>query len=455
MFACYMLARQTLVQFGTLGAEIIGARQGKMGSDLARHRHDLNEKLKQTSGQTSAILLQLLAIASENPPGDTTLLAQEVSTILQSVPGIDVELVSAVHPIANVAAVIHGRAPGRRLVFNGHLDTFEIGDSSAWSTSPYGELKDGRIYGRGAADMKGGLAAQIYAALRLAEIRNCWQGELSLILTGDEETAGPYGTQYLLETSEVANGDAMMCADAGSPNVLRFGEKGLIWLTIEAAGKAGHGAHTHLTVSAIDRLLAAISALRSITEMPVKTNPRILSAIDDGASLSEVYSGQGETQTLKSITINFGTIKGGSTRNLVADHAEVTADIRLPIGVNLDGAKSEIASLIGSLPGIRYRVDSEAEATVTDPHHEIVTRTAAVCAEVLGQQPAVTMRVGASDAALYRARGIASVVCGLTPHNMGGADEHVLVAELTALGEIYTLAGFDYLTSDRPEPCMS
>ena len=104
MFACYMLARQTLVQFGTLGAEIIGARQGKMGSDLARHRHDLNEKLKQTSGQTSAILLQLLAIASENPPGDTTLLAQEVSTILQSVPGIDGHVFLDVVPIA----VTHG-----------------------------------------------------------------------------------------------------------------------------------------------------------------------------------------------------------------------------------------------------------------------------------------------------------------------------------------------------------
>lgn len=422
-----------------------------MESNLARHRHDLKDKLKQTSGQTSAILLRLLAIASENPPGDTTLLAQEVSTILQSVSGIDVELVTAVHPIANVAAVIHGHAPGRHLVFNGHLDTFEIGDSSGWSTSPYGEFKDGRIYGRGAADMKGGLAAQIYAALRLAEIRNCWQGELSLILTGDEETAGPHGTQFLLETSKVANGDAMMCADAGSPNVLRFGEKGLVWLTIEASGKAGHGAHTHLTISAVDRLIAAISALRSITDMPVKADPRIVSAIDDGSSMSEIYSGQGETQTLKSITINFGTIKGGSTRNLVAEHAEVTADIRLRVGVCLNDVKSEIASLIGSLPGIKYRVDSETEATVTDPHHEIVTRTAAVCSEVLGQQPAATMRVGSSDAALYRARGIPSVVCGLTPHNMGGPDEHVLVAELKALGEIYTLAGFDYLTSDHPD----
>lgn len=422
-----------------------------MASDLTQHRQDLKDRLKQTSGQTSDILLRLLAIASENPPGDTTLLAQEISTLLQSVPGIDVQLVTAVHPIANVAAVIHGRAPGRRLVFNGHLDTFEIGDRSAWSTNPYGELKDGRIFGRGAADMKGGLAAQIYAALRLAEARSCWQGELSLVLTGDEETAGPHGTQFLLETSESANGDAMMCADAGSPNILRFGEKGLIWLTVEASGKAGHGAHAHLTVSAVDRLLAAISALRSITNMPVKTDQRIASAIDAGSSMSEIYSGKGETQTLKSITINFGTIKGGSTRNLVAEHAEVTADIRLPIGVSLNDAKSQIASLIGSLAGITYRVDSETEATATDPHHEIVTRTAAVCSEVLGQEPVATMRVGSSDAALYRARNIPSVVCGLTPYNMGGSDENVLVAELNALGEIYTLAGFDYLTSDQPE----
>jgi succinyl-diaminopimelate desuccinylase len=422
-----------------------------MGPDLARHRQDLKGKLKQTSGQASDILLRLLAIASENPPGDTTLLAQEVSTVLQSVSGIDIQLVTAVHPITNVAAVIHGRAPGRRLVFSGHLDTFEIGDSSAWSTNPYGELKDGRIYGRGAADMKGGLAAQIYAALRLAETRSCWQGELSLILTGDEETAGPHGTQFLLETSELANGDAMMCADAGSPNVLRFGEKGLIWLTIEASGKAGHGAHTHLAVSAVDRLLTSISALRSITEMDVKTDQRIASAIDDGSSMSEIYSGKGETQTLKSITINFGTIKGGSMRNLVAEHAEVTADIRLPKGVSLNDAKSEIASLIGTLPGIKYHVDNETEATATDPYHEIVTQTAAVCSEVLGQQPAATMRVGSSDAALYRARNIPSVVCGLTPYNMGGPDENVLVAELNALGEIYTLAAFDYLTSDQPE----
>jgi succinyl-diaminopimelate desuccinylase len=167
--------------------------------------------------------------------------------------------------------------------------------------------------------------------------------------------------------------------------------------------------------------------------------------------LSEAVSGQGETRTLKSTTINFETIKGGSTRNLVAEHAEVTVDIRLPIGVNLVDLKSEIALRIGRLPGIAYRIDSEAEPTFTDPRHEIIRRTASACAEILGQKPVATMRVGSSDAALYRAKGIASVVCGLTPHNMGGADEHVLESELKALGEIYALTSFDYLTSDPLE----
>ena len=71
----------------------------------------------------------------------------------------------------------------------------------------------------------------------------------------------------------------MMCADAGSPRVLRFGEKGTIWMTIEADGVAGHGAHTHLTVNAIDRLVDAISAIRTLRETAVTLPSKIVKAI--------------------------------------------------------------------------------------------------------------------------------------------------------------------------------
>lgn len=423
-----------------------------MQNSHAQSRDKLKQRLSQTRGQASDILLQLLSISSENPPGDTHLLAQKIQEILRAVPGIEIEVISARQPIDNVLAVIRGQSPGRRLIFNGHLDTFEIGDATAWSTNPFGETKKGRIYGRGAADMKGGIAAQIYAALRLLEFKHCWQGELSLTLVGDEETGGQYGTQHLLETRREANGDAMMCADAGSPQVLRFGEKGMLWLTIDASGTAGHGAHVHLSVSAVDRLLTALAALRSLEDMPVKTDPEIIAAIQVAADESEQLSGAGETKTLQSITVNFGTISGGSTRNLIADHATATADIRLPIGVALDTAKAAIQARIGSLPGIRYTIDQAVEPTATDPGHEIVTRTAKSSTEVLGKKAVATMRVGASDSAHYRSRGIASVVCGLTPHNMGGVDEYVLVEELEALGDIYALTGFDYLTAGQTVP---
>jgi len=409
-------------------------------------REAFRDRLLQCSDEAEEILLRLLAISSENPPGDTTALAHEIGSVLSSVPGIEIELVTAVEPIVNVAAVIRGSGPGRRLVFNGHLDTFENGYLSAWSTSPFGERTPDSIYGRGAADMKGGLAAQIFAARRLAEAREHWQGELVLILTGDEESAGPHGTQFLLETNDLATGDAMMCADAGSPQVLRFGEKGVLWLTIEARGKGGHGAHAHLTTSAVDRLIDAMASLRTIATMPLEATPEIDAAIDDAAAVSEQHSGAGETQTLKSITVNFGTIRGGTTRNIVADHAEATADIRLPAGASLERVNAEIAARLEGLPGISYRIDSQTQPSVTDPNEEIVARSVAVCSDVIGHQAVATMRVGASDSPHFRERAIPSVVCGLTPFNMGAPDEHILIEELRQLAQIYALTGFDYLS---------
>lgn len=409
-------------------------------------RLEFERAVARTRSDTSEILLRLLAVSSENPPGDTTLVAREVRDILQQVEGIDTQLVAATPEIENVVAVIRGCEPGRRLIFNGHLDTFEIGDTQTWSKDPYGQQEDGRIYGRGSSDMKGGLAAQVFAISRLAEFRNWWNGELVLILTGDEETAGPHGTRYLLEHCELAVGDAMICADAGSPHVLRFGEKGWIWLTIKAEGRAGHGAHVHLGVSAIDRLLVAISALRTVTRLFVQADENIEAFIDAAGQVSEEFSGKGETQILKTITVNVGTISGGSVCNAIAETAEATVDIRLPQGVKLDDALSEVGRLLGTLPGVSYRIDSAAEATVTDPRHEIVQLTSAVCDEVLRRKSVTTMRVGASDASQFRDKGIPSVVCGLTPFNMGGSDEYVLTEELYALGEIYALTAFDYLS---------
>src|SRR4029434_5774126 len=99
--------------------------------------------------------------------------------------------------------------------------------------------------------------------------------------------------------------------------------------------------------------------------------------------------------------------------------------------------------VVGGLPVRRF------EPSFAEPGHEIVRRTAEVAAEVLGEAPAVNMRVGGSDSRWYRQYGVPTVVLGLTPFNMGGADEYVLVDELVAVAKIHTLVAYDFLSAEQ------
>ena len=129
--------------------------------------------------------------------------------------------------------------PGRRLVLNGHLDTFPIG-GAPWTHPPLGgDLEDERIYGRGACDMKAGVAPLVFAFVTLAEFRDAWCGELVLAFADDEETGGPWGTRYRLANVEEAVAGVMLNADTGSPWLVRTGEKGNVWVEIEARGGCG------------------------------------------------------------------------------------------------------------------------------------------------------------------------------------------------------------------------
>src|SRR6185312_17393515 len=100
--------------------------------------------------------------------------------------------------VANLVARVGGAGPGRRLVFNGHLDTYPLGDPASWTFRPTGEATGDRLYGRGASDMKGGIAASIVALAVLARHRDLWNGEAVLALAGDEESMGPLGTAHLI-----------------------------------------------------------------------------------------------------------------------------------------------------------------------------------------------------------------------------------------------------------------
>ena len=384
-------------------------------------------------------------IDSQNPPGDTGTFAAAVEAVLDGAEGIEHRRVVAKAPAVNVVARVRGMDNGRRLVFNGHLDTFPIGDAE-WAHDPLGgALIDGRIYGRGASDMKAGVAASVLAFMTLAEIRHAWKGEVVLALVGDEETGGVWGTQYLLANVEEAVGDAMLNGDAGSPRVARIGEKGKFWLEVEAHGIANHGAHVHLGRNAVEALIDALAPVRALSRLNVTLRPDVEQAIAAAKPISEPLSGAGEADTLRRITVNIGRIEGGTGINTIPDHARALCDIRIPSGVSVADVEMQLTAALDPLPDVSWRILASTEPNWTDPESDIVKAVRANAKTITGDEVVVNSRPGFSDARFYRHAGVPSVVYGVAANNMGGPDEFATVSDLKSVFSVHALAAFDYL----------
>ena len=404
--------------------------------------------ISQSAGDLVALTRALVAAPSPNPPGDVTAAAAVATNFLRTI--TDVAQFEPAPGIVNVVASVAGGRPGRRLVFNGHLDTFPLGEDFAWTVPPLGGVEaNGRLYGRGVSDMKGGIAASLIAARSLWEHRTSWPGEIVIALAGDEENMGSLGTRWLLDNVPLSRGDAMINGDVGSPQIVRFGEKGLLWIELKAEGRPAHGAHVHKGINAIDRLRAALDALKRAETIAVEAPPQVTAAIAAAKPVSEPLSGTGEAETLQMVTVNIGTLAGGTSANLVPASAAAQADIRLPVGVSTQTVEAKLRDWLGAIEGVSWRVIRRYEPRFTDPDHEIVSCVTNAATAVLGRRPVVNMRVGASDARLYRMDGIPSVIFGCTPFNMGAPDENILIEELVAVAKVHALAAFDFLNSSQ------
>jgi acetylornithine deacetylase/succinyl-diaminopimelate desuccinylase-like protein len=399
--------------------------------------------------QVVEIARRLIAVPSPNPPGDTRAVAEAAADALQeAVPCAELSLHAASDTVVNLVARVHGGGPGRRLLLNGHLDTYPVNPALPWTVDPLGgAVRDGRLYGRGAADMKGGIAASITALALLAEHRDLWRGEAVLTLAGDEETMGPLGTKWLMDHVPHATGDAAIIGDAGSPAVLRFGEKGFLWVELEAAGRTAHGAHVHLGVNAFDRLRPALDAVAALRALPVDAPAAVTAAIAAASTVSEALSGAGEADVLGRVTVNIGRVEAGTSMNLIPASARAGVDIRLPVGVSVAAAEAALAAAWGGLEGVSWRVLRRFAPSFTDPGSEIVRCVGRAAHQVLGVAPVTNMRVGGSDSRWFRMSGIPTVVYGPTPFNMGGADEYALIAELLAVAQVHALSALDFLAA--------
>ena len=187
-----------------------------------------------------------------NPPGDTRSTAAYIKALLEQ-EGLAYSTISPHPEMPNIVASFEGGAPGRHLVLNGHIDVFPVPDGGlGWSRDPWGgELIDGRIYGRGIADMKCGTSASIFTFVYLSRIKERLKGRLTLTAVSDEETFGPYGARYLMEHHPEVHGDALLNGEPSSPLSVKFGEKGLLWIEFRLHTPGAHGAYTHASKSVI------------------------------------------------------------------------------------------------------------------------------------------------------------------------------------------------------------
>ena len=229
----------------------------------------LLERLKASEDQSVAFLQALLRAPSPNPPGDTRPAATVVLDALRGA-GFDPTVIAPQADMPNIVARFDAPRPGRHLVLNGHMDVFPAADHE-WSRSPWsGEIVDGRIHGRGACDMKGGLASLTLAFLHLGALREELRGRLTYTAVSDEETFGPWGARYLFEHHrDLVMGDCLLSGEPSSPQCVRFGEKAPYWLAITVRTKGAHGAYTHASASATKIAGRIVRAPSGTTGMPV------------------------------------------------------------------------------------------------------------------------------------------------------------------------------------------
>jgi succinyl-diaminopimelate desuccinylase len=398
--------------------------------------------------QVLTLCQSFIRIDSQNPPGNTAAMAQAVADCL-SHPAI---LVSQYEPqpgIVNVVAVLRGAKPGPRVVLNGHLDTFPIGPREPWTHDPLGgAVVQGRIHGRGVGDMKAGLAVLAQVMLALADRQTELQGEIVLTAVGDEETGGRWGTRWLLQNVPEARGDHLFNADAGHPRVVRYGEKGMLWIRLTSEGRACHGAHVHLGDNAIESLNAAVLSVLGLRERTAVLPGELLASMQAARAVSDSEGGAGEFDNLRSITVNLGALHGGQVPNLVPGKAEALIDIRYPPGLTGAQMRSLVDEVLAPHTKVRWEVvpGSETEPAFTPPSSRLVQSFLRHARQRAAPDAVANMRVGLTDARFFRHAGMPAVVYGPTAFNMGGVDEYVMADQVTQVFDVHLAVALELLS---------
>ena len=413
-----------------------------MGND----RNTLLRWIDEDKNDLVAALSGFIQARSPNPPGDTREAAAFISNFLTE-RGITPRVIAPQADMPNIVAAIEGGSGGRHLVLNGHIDVYPVGDE-AWTHDPWGgQVDDGRLYGRGACDMKAGTMASLITLAYLHRIHDKLAGRLTLTAVSDEETLGPWGARYLMEHNPEVHGDCLLNGEPSSPYSIRVGEKGLLWLRFTVTTPGSHGAYTHVSKSATKiaaRLVSELEAVASVQPTPPPEVAELLSGIGEATDKSQ---GAGAFETVQRVTLNIGVIRGGLKVNMVPGKCMIEADIRLPVGVTKEHVMPIIARVQEAFPEASMEEINYMPPSFCSPTGEMVGILQKNVKELRGFEPTPMLSIGGTDARLWRYRGIPGYVYGVSPTNMASFDEHVVIEDWLHVVRTHVLSSYDYLTS--------
>ncbi|WP_246090183.1 M20 family metallopeptidase [Nonomuraea deserti] len=333
----------------------------------------------------------------------------------------------------NVVAVVEGGGgDGPTLMFEGHTDVVTEGDLSTWTVDPFGgEIRDGRLWGRGSADMKSGLAATLYAT-RALQLAGPFPGRIKVCALADEEGL-MIGAHHFVSEGLAADVDGAIVAEPEAGEICAVA-KGALRLRVDLTGKMAHGAmpqHGRNPVQAVGELLAGLRSLQ-----------------DELQALHPAHEHLGEVYVTPTV------LRAGSEEqvNVIPAVASVFVDVRTVPGVEHKVIADRVAAL-ASRDGITAEVSTLVDRPPVDVpvSNPVVAALAAAHRTVTGREPVYGGVPGSTDGTvLTHWGGIPSVVYG-----PGGkwiahqADEFVEVAEIVQCAEVFAEAARRFLTGDH------
>ena len=417
--------------------------------------------------RTTELLQQLIGFKTVNPPGDEQRAQEHLLGLLEAA-GFEGRLLAAVEGRPNLVARLPGRADGPRLCLLGHVDTV-LADPADWSVDPWsGELRDGCVWGRGALDMKSQVAAEVTAAVALAE--EGWRpeaGELLLVLTADEEAGAEHGAKWLCEQHP----DLVRCdmvVNEGAGEVFEFdgrriygvcvAEKGVFRFSLTTHGRAGHASIPRIGDNALTKLAPVLEALgdgrpayESSPEAEAFLGALGIDTSDLAAALGEVERRDPRVAVLLEpmlgVTLSPTMVSASEKINVIPARAELRVDCRVPPELGEDHARRRIEELVGE-DGYELRFEETVVGNRSPIDTPLMDRIRAfVEREDPGAEVSAVALPGFSDSRWFRQAFPDCVAYGFFPQRamdvfeaaplVHGADERVPVEDLGLAAGFY------------------